>query len=55
MITGTVHIVWRHAHSTDGSTEPANDLIKRARCVTFNIPWPRNHQIKSLFYADTPN
>lgn len=48
-------VAWRRAHATNGPTESANNLIKRAKRIAFGFRSFANHRIRSLLHADKPD
>ncbi len=49
---------WHQAHVSNGSTEAANNLIKRVKRVkrvAFGFTSFRNYRIRTLLYAGKPN
>jgi transposase len=48
-------IAWHKFHISNGSTEGANNLIKRVKSVAFGFRSFRNYRVRALLYAGKPN
>ena len=48
-------IAWHRSHVSNGPTEAANNLIKRAKRSAFGFKSFRNFRVRALLYAGKPN
>jgi transposase len=50
-----VRTAWHHCHVSNGPTEAANNLVKRAKRVAFGMTNFTNYRIRALLCAGKPN